>query len=195
MFSILKILHFHVYHLKDDMQTTPKANPRTIMLMLRCFQRWPCLRLLPTCAQASALYIMGGRQWLLGDALFFLHTYGLHAPRSINGLAKAGGSATHKLLGSFILNINTKPTTTLSVHKKLLSTFTQHSNISFFLIFWTLSHSSPNRSTSSASSLPTNWSADQLVRLLGSWTSLPTNWSNYSALTCTWCSLHRRPIG
>ena len=96
------------------------------MLTLGCFLRRPCLRLLPTRAQAFALWFMGGRQQLLGDALFFIHAHGLIVSScvTVNGLAKAGGSATHKLLGWFILNINTKSTITLSVLQKLLSTFT-----------------------------------------------------------------------
>ena len=57
------------------------------------------------------------------------YTHGLRI--MVNGLAKARGFATHKLLGWFILNINIKPTITLSLHQKLLSTFTQCCNISF----------------------------------------------------------------
>ena len=78
---VLQTNFFHVYHLKDDMQTTPKANPRTVTFMLGRLQRRPCLRLLPTRARASALCVMGGRQRLLSDALFFLHVHGLRAPR------------------------------------------------------------------------------------------------------------------
>ena len=51
------------------------------MLMLGYPQRWPYLRLLPTRARVSAFYVMGGRQRLLSDALFFLHAHGLRAPR------------------------------------------------------------------------------------------------------------------
>jgi hypothetical protein len=40
-----------------------------------------------------------------------------------------------------------------------------------------------------------DFSADQLVGPLSSWTSLPTSWSDCSALTSTWSSLHRRPVG
>ena len=89
----LQTIFFHVYHLKNDMQTTPKVNPRTVTLMLGRLQRLPCLRLLPTRARASALYVMGGRQWLLSDALFFLHTHGLRV--MVNGLARAGDLAIH----------------------------------------------------------------------------------------------------
>jgi hypothetical protein len=35
---ILQTILIHVYHLKDD-TTMPKANPRTVMLTLECFQR------------------------------------------------------------------------------------------------------------------------------------------------------------
>ena len=57
---VLQTIFFHIYHLKDNMQTTPKANPRTVTLMLGRLQRLPCLRLLPTRARASALCVMGG---------------------------------------------------------------------------------------------------------------------------------------
>ena len=36
--------------------------------MLGHLQRWPYLWLLPTRAMGSALYVMGGQQWLLGHA-------------------------------------------------------------------------------------------------------------------------------
>jgi hypothetical protein len=36
---ILQTIFIHVYRLKDD-TIMPKANPRTVMLTLECFQRW-----------------------------------------------------------------------------------------------------------------------------------------------------------
>ena len=62
----------------------------------------------------------------------------------------------------------------VNYRQQLLNTFTQHSNISFFLICWTLSRPSPNRSTSPAS-FATAFSIDQLVGPLGLWTSSPTS--------------------
>ena len=56
----LQTIFFHIYHLKDNMQTTPKANPRTVTLMLGRLQRRFRLWLLPTRARASALCVMGG---------------------------------------------------------------------------------------------------------------------------------------
>ena len=53
------------------------------MFMLGCSQRRLYLRLLPTRARASAHSFTGGRQRLLGDALFFLHVHGLRAPRYV----------------------------------------------------------------------------------------------------------------
>ena len=91
----LRAIFFHVYHLKDDMQTTPKANPRTVMLMLGCFQRRPCLRLHPTRAPASALCVMGGWQRLLSDACFSYTCTGSVLRVMVNRLARAGDSATH----------------------------------------------------------------------------------------------------
>ena len=82
VFSII-ILHttfFSVYTILKMTHAFDSINPRTVMLTLGCPQRRPCLRLLPTRARASALYIMGGRQRLLSDALFFLHAHGLCAP-------------------------------------------------------------------------------------------------------------------
>ena len=88
--------------------------------MLGRLQRWPCLRLLPTRARASALYVMGGRQWLLSDALFFLHVHGLRAPRY--------GRAVY-IKYKHKLHINTdvyKAPTALSHHAHLQMTAERH---------------------------------------------------------------------
>ena len=92
---VLQTNFFHVYHLKDDMQTTPKANPRIVALMLGRLQRRPCLRLLPTRATGSTLCVMGDRQRLLGHACSSYTCTGSALDVMDYGLARAGDSATH----------------------------------------------------------------------------------------------------
>jgi hypothetical protein len=59
-----------------------------------------------------------------------------------------------------------------------------------FYIFVLKDHRPSGRTT-----WPSDFSADQLVELLGSWPSSPISWSDYSALTSTRRSLCRRPVG
>ena len=62
--------------------------------MLERLQRRPYLWLLPTRAMGSALYVMGGRQRLLGHA-YSSYTYTGPALDVMDyGLARAGESAT-----------------------------------------------------------------------------------------------------
>ena len=64
---ILQTTFLHVYHLKDDIRFRLNGSPNSHVYAY-ALQRRSCLWLLPTCARAPALYIMGGRQRLLGDA-------------------------------------------------------------------------------------------------------------------------------
>ena len=70
-------------------------NPRTVLLMLGRLQRRPYLWLLPTRARASALCVMGGRQWLLSDTCSSYTCTGSALRIMVNRLARAGDSATH----------------------------------------------------------------------------------------------------
>ena len=63
--------------------------------MLGRLQRWPCLRLLPTCDMGSALCVMGGRQRFLGHACSSYMCTGSALEIMDYGLARAGDSATH----------------------------------------------------------------------------------------------------
>ena len=63
--------------------------------MLGRLQRRPYLWLLPTRATGSTLYIMGGRQWLLGHAYSSYTCTGSALDVMDCGLARAGDSATH----------------------------------------------------------------------------------------------------
>ena len=92
---ILQMTFFSVYTILKMTHAFDSINPQTVMFTLGGSQRRPYLRLLPTHARASALCVMGGRQRLLSDALSFLHMHGLHTRVMVNGLARAGGSATY----------------------------------------------------------------------------------------------------
>ena len=103
------MIFLHVYHLKDDIRFRPNSSPNSHVYAC-ALQRRPCLWLLPTRARVSALYVMGGRQRLLGDACLPTHTrvtalhvmvYGLDGARGLNQQTNG--------LGQFILNINTSP--------------------------------------------------------------------------------------
>ena len=64
---ILQTTFLYIYHLKDDICFC--LNGSSYSHIYACaLQRWPYLWLLPTHARAPALYVMGGRQRLLGDA-------------------------------------------------------------------------------------------------------------------------------
>ena len=61
---ILQTTFLHVYHLKDDIRFCLNGSPNSHVYAY-ALQRRSCLWLLPTCARAPVLYIMGGRQRLL----------------------------------------------------------------------------------------------------------------------------------
>ena len=64
---ILQMTFLHVCHLKDDIRFCLNGSPNSHVYAC-ALKRWPCLWLLPTRARAPTLYVMGGRQRLLGDA-------------------------------------------------------------------------------------------------------------------------------
>ena len=75
---ILQTTFLHVYHLKDGIHF--RLNGSSNSHVYTCaLQRWPCLWLLPTCA--PALCVVGGRQWLLGDAYIPKHAQELSSLR------------------------------------------------------------------------------------------------------------------
>ena len=70
---ILQTTFLHVYHLKDDIRF--RLNSSSNSHVYACaLQRWLCLWLLPTRARGPTLCVMGGQQWLLGDACLPTHT-------------------------------------------------------------------------------------------------------------------------
>ena len=77
---ILQTTFLHVYHLKDDIcfRLNSSLNNHVYACAL---QRRPCLWLLSTRARASALYVMGGRKRLLGDAYIPKHAQELSSLR------------------------------------------------------------------------------------------------------------------
>jgi hypothetical protein len=94
----------------------PKENPQTVMLMLACPQRRPCLRLFPTRACSSTLCVTGGRQWLLGDADTPTRAWAPCLALRIHRLAGAGDLATNKLLEAVYIKYKHIYRRTLSVH-------------------------------------------------------------------------------
>ena len=106
---ILQLTFLHAYHLKDDIcfRLNGSSNSHVYACAL---QRRPYLWLLPTYARVPALYVMGGRQRLLGDACLPTHTRAPTLRVTVYGLAGAGGfNQQTNGSGQFILNINTSP--------------------------------------------------------------------------------------
>ena len=97
---ILQTIFLHVYHLKDDIRF--RLNGFLKRHVYACaLQRRPCLWLRLTRARAPALYVMGGRQLLLGDACLPTRTRALALHVTVYGQPQTNGS------GRLILNIST----------------------------------------------------------------------------------------
>ena len=101
------MIFLHVYHLKDGIRFRLNGSPNSHVYACALHRR-PCLWLLPTRARAPAFYVMGGRQWLLGDACLPTCTRASALRVTVYGLAEAGGlNQQTNGSGQFILNINT----------------------------------------------------------------------------------------
>ena len=106
-----------------NINTSPKENlmfiiylryssstRRPAMFSLVLSRSGPVLDLTPTRARAPALCVMGGQQWLLGDACLPTHTRAPTLRVTVYGLTGTGGlNQQTNGLGQFILNINTSP--------------------------------------------------------------------------------------
>jgi hypothetical protein len=106
---------FHVYHFKDDICFRLNGSPNSHVYAC-VFQRRLCLRLLPIRARALTLCVMGGQQWLLGDACLPTRTRAPALRVTIYRLAGAGGSITNLLIGAIYIKYKHIYKRTLSVY-------------------------------------------------------------------------------